>query len=73
MILIFAFFIGVIAYSQNSNKILFTIDNEPYYTSEFLTVYNKNLNVVQDSKDNTLENYLQLFVDYKLKVFSSKV
>jgi len=72
LIITFAFFLGAIAYSQNSNKILFTIDNEPYYSSEFLTVYNKNLNVVPDSKDNTIENYLQLFVDYKLKVKNAK-
>jgi len=59
-------------YSQDSQKILFTIDNEPYYSNEFLAVYKKNMKVVSNAEDNSIENYLQMFVDYKLKVKSAK-
>lgn len=71
-LLIFVLFLEVKAYSQDSNNVLFRIDNEPYYSSEFLAVYKKNLNIVSESEDNSIEKYLQMFVDYKLKVKSAK-
>jgi len=48
--------------------VLFTIDNKPYYTDEFVRVYNKNLDLVKDDSQKDLTNYLDLFVGYKLKV-----
>ncbi len=65
------FFIGFKAFSQENKNILFTLDNEPYYSQEFLTVYKKNLQLVTDSKSD-LESYLKLFIDYKLKVKEAK-
>ncbi len=49
-------------------EVLFTIDNHPYYTDEFLRVYNKNLDLVKDDSQKNLDNYLELFLGYKLKV-----
>jgi len=54
--------------AQNNSKVLFTIDNEPIYTQDFLSVYNKNINLMDDSSKNAVENYLDLYVNYKLKV-----
>ncbi len=54
--------------AQNNNKVLFTIDKEPIYTKDFLSVYNKNINLMEDSSQNAVENYLELYVNYKLKV-----
>ncbi|MBG7629444.1 MAG: peptidylprolyl isomerase [Bacteroidetes bacterium] len=71
-LLILVLFIALKTYSQDSSNVLFKIDNEPYYSSEFLAVYKKNLNIVSDTEDNTIEKYLQMFVDYKLKVKSAK-
>lgn len=66
-------FITINAFSQDSKKnVLFTIDNEPFYVDEFLRTYQKNQHVVQDSENNTINNYLDLFVDYKLKIKSAK-
>lgn len=48
--------------------VLFTIDSKPYYTDEFKRVYNKNLDLVKDDSQKDLDNYLDLFVGYKLKV-----
>lgn len=64
--------LGMKLYSQDSKKVLFTINNEPYYAGEFMFVYKKNLHIVPDSSENSIENYMQLFVDYKLKVKSAK-
>jgi len=56
-------------FAQNKAKeILFTVDNTPYYTDEFLRVYNKNLDLVKDESQKDLTQYLELFVGYKLKI-----
>lgn len=55
--------------AQSSTKeILFTIDGKPYYTDEFIRVYNKNLDLVKDESQKDLNQYLELFIGYKLKV-----
>lgn len=51
-----------------SKEVLFTIDEKPYYTDEFIRVYNKNLDLVKDDSQKDLDNYLDLFIGYKLKV-----
>ena len=57
------------AFAQTSAKeVLFTIDDKPYYTDEFLRVYNKNLDLVKDESQKDLNHYLDLFVGYKLKI-----
>jgi peptidyl-prolyl cis-trans isomerase SurA len=48
--------------------VLFTIDEKPYYTDEFVRVYKKNLDLVKDESQKDLNNYLDLFIGYKLKV-----
>ena len=64
-LLTFSFF----AIAQKTTKeILFTVDDKPYYTDEFTRVYNKNLDLVKDESQKDLNQYLELFVGYKLKV-----
>lgn len=56
-------------HSQNANKeVLFTIDEKPYYTDEFKRVYNKNIDLVKDESQKDLDQYLDLFIGYKLKI-----
>ncbi|RZJ66943.1 MAG: peptidylprolyl isomerase [Flavobacterium sp.] len=60
---------GTAATAQKSKKeVLFTIDEKPYYIDEFLRVYNKNLDLVKDESQKNLDQYLELFVGYKLKI-----
>lgn len=69
--LFFALLTGITlsAQQQNTSKeVLFTIDNNAYYTDEFIRVYNKNLDLVKDESQKDLDQYLELFVGYKLKV-----
>jgi len=54
------------------NSVLFTVDNVPVYTSEFKRVYNKNLDLVKDDSQKDIDNYLDLFVKYKLKIAEAK-
>jgi len=61
--------LNLIGFAQNSTKeVLFTIDNKPYYTDEFARVYKKNLDLVKDESQKDLNQYLELFVGYKLKI-----
>ncbi|MEM7186630.1 MAG: peptidylprolyl isomerase [Bacteroidota bacterium] len=62
------FFVASTAFSQNKKDILLTIDDRPILASEFKRVYKKNLDLVQEESQKTVDGYLQLFVDYKLKV-----
>lgn len=62
-------FLSAIGYSQNNTKeTLFTIDGKPYFTDEFTRVYNKNLDLVKDESQKELNQYLELFIGYKLKI-----
>lgn len=61
--------LNLMSYAQISKKeVLFTVDNNSYYTDEFARVYNKNLDLVKDESQKDLTAYLELFVGYKLKI-----
>lgn len=57
------------SYAQDkTKKVLFNIDNHPFYTDEFSRVYKKNLDLVKDESQKDLDQYLDLFLGYKLKI-----
>ena len=56
------------AHSQSQRDVILTIDNTPVYKQDFLRVYKKNLDLVKDTSQKSVDGYLDLFVDYKLKV-----
>lgn len=69
IILGFALAVSSLAFAQSEKKeILFTIDDKPYYTDEFSRVYNKNIDLVKDESQKDLNQYMELFVGYKLKI-----
>ena len=64
----FLFSLTAVSYAQKSNKeVLFTIDQKPYYTEEFKRVYNKNIDLVKEESQKDLDQYLELFIGFKLK------
>ena len=66
------FFTTSLCFTQNnSNEILFTIGDDSVNTKEFLRVYNKNLDLITDNYQKDIDNYLQLYIDYKLKVLEA--
>ena len=40
---------------SDAKEVLFTVENDPVYVSEFLRVYNKNLDVVQDESQKNID------------------
>lgn len=67
-LIIFVFLLTQSFLFAQNKEVLFTIDNHPYYTDEFVRVYNKNLDLVKDDSQKNLDKYLELFLGYKLKV-----
>ncbi len=67
-IFIFIFILVQSAVLAQTKDVLFTIDNHKFFTDEFVRVYNKNLDLVKDDSQKNLDNYLELFIGYKLKV-----
>ena len=58
-----------IFYSQNRNDLfLFKINDSETTLEEFNRVYNKNIDLVEESIENDYMNYLELFINYKLKL-----
>lgn len=58
-----------LTFAQSIKKeVLFTVDGNPYYTDEFARVYNKNIDLVKDESQKDLNQYLELFIGYKLKI-----
>ena len=67
-LLVFLLFTSIF-YSQNKkNLVLFKINESETTLEEFNRVYNKNIDLVEDSKENDYRSYLELFINYKLKL-----
>ena len=61
--------ISISSIAQNRTKdVLFTIDSNEYKIDEFKRIYLKNLDLVKDDSQKDLNQYLELFIGYKLKV-----
>lgn len=64
-----------IAHAQVNEKdqVLFTLDGDQVYVSDFLYVYNKNNNNDKDKfSKESLEDYLRLYVNFRLKVHEAE-
>ena len=60
--------VSVSAVAQKKSNVLLTINDKPVYANEFKRVYKKNLDLVKDERQKTVEGYLELFIDYNLKI-----
>ena len=71
-IFLFYFIFPLLCFTQNNTKdILFSIDNKTVTIEEFLRVYNKNIDLITDQSQKNIDTYLQLYIDYKLKVLEA--
>jgi len=61
-----------ILFGQEKEDVLFTIDGENVYNSEFIRVYQKNKEIVLDKEEKEFDDYLDLFIDFKLKLKEAK-
>ncbi len=57
-----------LSFSQDNDEVLLTVDGSSVMSSEFLRVYNKNLDLVKDESQKDIDGYLKLFTEYQLKL-----
>jgi peptidyl-prolyl cis-trans isomerase SurA len=60
------------SYSQDSDPILFSVEDNHVKVSEFDYIYNKNNGDGADYKKSSLQEYLDLYLKFKLKVQRAK-
>ncbi|WP_178988764.1 peptidylprolyl isomerase [Winogradskyella schleiferi] len=70
--LFLVFFTLNMSFSQEKDQVLLKVDGEPIMASEFLRVYNKNLDLVKDESQKDIDGYLKLFTEYQLKLKEAK-
>lgn len=58
--------VGVMLAKTEKEAVLMTVDGRPVYKSEFEYLYNKNAG--QQIEKQSLDDYVEMFVNYKLKV-----
>ena len=63
--------ISINVFCQN-DPILMTIDNDPVHLSEFTYIYEKNNGDDADYSKQSVDEYLRLFTNFKLKVHKAK-
>jgi len=61
-------FISLNAVAQETSRTLLNIGNEEVSVDDFLSIYNKNRTAGEDINPKTLDEYVDLFVNFKLKV-----
>jgi len=69
--LLLFFTVGGCLAAQNNDPVLMTINGKPVYKSEFEYIYNKN-NTNNSLDKKTLEEYVDLYINFKLKVEEAK-
>ena len=67
-ILIVFFICFNISFSQLKNGELFKVNDSVVLIDEFNRVYNKNIDLIDDKNQKDFESYLDLFVNYKVKL-----
>ncbi|MEZ4918521.1 MAG: peptidylprolyl isomerase [Saprospiraceae bacterium] len=61
-----------IAFSQTNDPVLFKVEDTPVNLSEFKYIYSKTNQNKADFSRESLEEYLRLYVNFKLKVHKAK-
>lgn len=65
-------FSTVSVFTQKDSDILFKVDKDLVSVKEFKNVYEKNLSLIVDDKQKDVENYLDLYIKFKLKTKEAK-
>ena len=61
--------LSISSFAQKQKEtVLFTVNGQKIYVSEFSRVYEKNLSLVNDPTQKDIDNYLTLYINYKLKL-----
>lgn len=56
----------------DQNAVLFSIDDTSFTNGDFLDNYNKNKDIVVDESQNDIDHYLNLYINYNLKLKAAR-
>jgi peptidyl-prolyl cis-trans isomerase SurA len=65
-------FLSAQAQEKSANQVLFTVVNDTVKADEYKAVYNKNRDIGEDIDPKTPLEYLDLYINFKLKVHDAK-
>lgn len=72
VLLSLGFFAANLNAQSLGNKVLFTVEGDTITAQEYMAVYNKNRDIGQEIDPKTPEEYLELYINFKLKVHEAK-
>jgi len=68
-----AFIASGVLFAQSTEEVLLTIEGNTVSVSEFMAIYNKNNVEIESADKKSVEDYLQLYLNFKLKVHEAEV
>ncbi len=72
-IIFILFFISINSFAQDKNQTILQIDNHFFSKEEFQNIYKKNnTGLAEDSDVKTPSEYMELFINFKLKVLEAQ-
>ena len=71
VVAVFAFSLQLSAQSRLERKVLMTIGDQPITVKEFTDVYNKNNLREEVVEKKTIDEYLELYINYRMKVMEA--
>ncbi|MAJ98332.1 MAG: hypothetical protein CMD07_03550 [Flavobacteriales bacterium] len=60
-------------FSQSDYQSILSIDNKKINYTDFLSIYNKNRSEIEPNYKNSIDEYLDLFINFKLKVHEAEL
>ena len=72
IISILCFWLSFAQDQPKNTDALININNEEISVDEFMNIYSKNIQLVEDKGQNGIEDYLELYINYKLKIADAK-
>ncbi len=64
--------ISSVGFTQKDSDVLITIENQQITVGEFMSIYKKNNVDIQTADKKGLEDYLNLYLNFKLKVYEAE-
>lgn len=68
-----ALLVGCVGFAQEQSQVLLTIENQEITVEEFMAIYNKNNVEIETADKKSIEDYLDLYLNFKLKVQEAEV
>ena len=62
-----------VIFAQAQDDVLLTIEGKDVTVSEFMAIYNKNNVEIESADKKNVEDYMELYLNFKLKVHDAEV